>query len=108
MEKNPSNPNLDEHIRIIDLNCKAFSELIDKIMSEKLKVFAKTINSQPPNRSEFWTRKQTAERLNITLPTLRTWTKSGRVRGYVIGGRVLYKSDEIGQALHEQPKNITR
>jgi len=49
--------------------------------------------------AEFLTRKETADRLKISLPTLHLWTRTGTVQGYRISGRVLYKSAEIESSL---------
>ena len=44
-------------------------------------------------------REATAEMLCISLPTLNEWTKSGIIKAHRIGGRVLYKSEDITDAL---------
>lgn len=49
--------------------------------------------------AEFLTRKETADRLKISLPTLHLWTRTGTIQGYRISGRVLYKSAEIESSL---------
>lgn len=45
------------------------------------------------------TRKETAELLSISLPTLHSWTMSGKIKAYGIGGRVYYKLEEVEQSL---------
>ena len=46
------------------------------------------------------TRLEAAKYLKISLPTLRSWTKSGYLIAYRIGKRaVYYKRDELDQAL---------
>lgn len=52
-----------------------------------------------PETVEFLTRKQTALKLQISLPTLHAWTKDGLIQGYRISGRVRYKSIEVESAL---------
>lgn len=69
--------------------------------------FSVTPNTKSPY-SKYWTRKKTAEELNITLPTLRKWTTSGRLKGHKMEGRVYYKPEEIDQALLEQTKIIRK
>lgn len=49
----------------------------------------------------FLTRKETAIKLNISLPTLNTYTKKGILIGYRVGARVLYRSSEVENALTE-------
>ena len=46
----------------------------------------------------YLSRKDTAEQLCVSLPTLHEWTKSGILKAYRIGGRVLYKLSEIHEA----------
>jgi len=60
--------------------------------------------TQAPNVStskteELLTRKEVAEQLRVSLPTLHEWTLKGKVKAYRIGGRVLYKASEVGQCL---------
>ena len=49
--------------------------------------------------SELLTRDDAAKYLHITLPTLNTYTKSGRIKGYRLGGRVFYKRSELTEGL---------
>jgi excisionase family DNA binding protein len=44
------------------------------------------------------TRQEAADILCITLPTLGSYTLEGKVKGYRIGRRVLYKKHEVEQA----------
>lgn len=45
------------------------------------------------------TRQEACDLLCITLPTLSTYTLEGKVNGYRIGRRVLYKKHEVEQAV---------
>lgn len=45
------------------------------------------------------TRKEVADLLHVTLPTLHDWTKLGRLQGYKVGNRVLYKANEIDMSI---------
>ncbi len=49
----------------------------------------------------FLTRKQVAERLHISLPTLHSLTKEGTLVGYRLNGRVLYKKEDIVKSLKQ-------
>lgn len=77
-------------------------EKLAKVLEDKLKAFLlpssvdTTVNSK-----EYATRKEVSERLRISLPTLNTLTKEGVLRGYRIGGRVLYKWNEVESVLTE-------
>lgn len=57
------------------------------------------LTEQKPEALQFLTRKETAERFRISLPTLNELTRTGRINGYRVGGRVLYKEAEIDNAL---------
>jgi len=41
------------------------------------------------------TRVEAARLLHVTLPTLRLHTRTGKLKGYRLGARVLYKRSEI-------------
>ena len=53
----------------------------------------------PPQAEKYLTRKETAAKLNVSLPTLNEYTKRNLIRGYRFGARVLYKQSEIETAL---------
>ena len=44
---------------------------------------------------KFLTRKETSKKLNISLPTLHSYTQKGILKGYKVGVRVLYKKSEV-------------
>jgi excisionase family DNA binding protein len=52
---------------------------------------------------KFLTRRETATRLRITLPTLNTYTKQGVLTGVRFGYRVLYREEDVNAALKEIP-----
>lgn len=45
------------------------------------------------------TRKETADVLRISLPTLADWTRQGIINAKRLGGRVLYSESDIRQLL---------
>lgn len=53
------------------------------------------------NAEKLLTRRETADKLKISLVTLNDWTKRGMIQSYIIGGRVLYKESEIEKSLHQ-------
>lgn len=53
----------------------------------------------PTPQTEFITRKQTAQILGVSLPTINDWTKTGKIKGYRIGSRIRYKRNEIENSL---------
>ncbi len=65
-----------------------------KVLDESLARFEKKDTDDT-----FLTRKQVADRLHISLPTLNSLTKDGSIIGYRLKGRVLYKEADINRAL---------
>lgn len=59
---------------------------------------------QPKQPTEFLTRNQVKELLDVDLSTVHNWTKKGKLQAYGIAGRVYYKRSEVEQAL--QPINF--
>lgn len=61
----------------------------------------KPIPKEEPKIEAYLSRKETANRLQASLVSLRAWTKAGLIKSHVIGGRVLYKESDIEAALTE-------
>ena len=77
-----SNEFLNEISQLID---NKFSQIVNKPLTQ--------------NEPKFISRKEVAELLKITLPTLNVWTKSGILTSYRVGKRILYKSEEVEQSI---------
>lgn len=73
-----------------------FIEAIADKVSER--VLQATTHKEP----RFYTRKETAKLLRITLPTLHRLTKDGILKSKKISGRVLYYSDAIDEAIQQK------
>ena len=111
MEKRPHSQVPDENTRLIDLNFKSFEELFDKVLSKRISEISalKTASeTQPEKKAQYLSRKETAAYLKITLPTLNSHTKSGKLTAYLIGRRVLYRADDLEQALRQKSKYIRK
>ena len=63
-----------------------------------------------PNRKiiSLFSREETANTLCISLPTLHEWTKSGIIKAFRIGNRVLYKLEDINEALTEVKSSLKK
>lgn len=73
---------------------------ISDAVKKELQTFISSLQqTATPAQPQFLTRKQTAQKLGVSLPTLNEWTKTGLVQGYRIASRVRYKEDEIAAAL---------
>ena len=71
-------------------------------IAEQLKPFlmAQQPKQEPlPPAEKYLTRKETAEKLNVSLPTLGEYTKRNLIKGYRFGVRVLYKQSEVETSL---------
>lgn len=110
MEKHNFRKYPNDDTRIIDLTCKDLSVYIDGMIAGRINEFAKTLAPLPTNSGDLLTREQTAELLNITLPTLHIWTKTGKLQSCQIPGsrRVYYKADKIYLALCDQPQIVRK
>jgi len=106
----PIDLTLDENTRLIDLNCKNFEGLLEKFWSKKMSDLdsLKSNQTQPIEKVQYLSRKETAAFLKITLPTLNAHTKSGKLKAYLIGRRVLYRADDLEQALRQKTKYISK
>jgi excisionase family DNA binding protein len=51
------------------------------------------------NETRFLTRKETAERLKISLVTLHHHVINGKLKAHRVGSRVLFKEEEITDSL---------
>ena len=76
-------------------------ERLGALIEQKLK----EANDIPPSKADdskgYATRKEVAKKLRISLPTLNSLTKEGILTGYRLGNRLLYKSDEVEQAIEQ-------
>ncbi|PZP52441.1 MAG: DNA-binding protein [Pseudopedobacter saltans] len=52
-------------------------------------------------KEKYLSRKETAVQLRVSLPTLTQYTKLGKIKGYRLGTRVLYKESELELALQK-------
>lgn len=82
---------------------------IKKVMEDVLENKLKGFTTQEKKELNFLSRKDTAKLLCISLPTLHEWTKTGVITAHRIGNRVLFKENEITQALSKiQTSNSKR
>lgn len=84
---------------------------LKKLISEAVKEELQNIihnktgrNSQSSDGDELLTRKETASILNVTLPTLTKYVRSGKIKCHKIGRRVLFKKSDILNSISPQNK----
>ena len=72
---------------------------LTELLEEITNVVRREIAANNPGNSEtaddLLSREEAAKLLHITLPTLRQRTKEGRLCGYRMGARVLYRRSEV-------------
>ena len=73
---------------------------ISEDVFNKISCLIQTAQTTNPE-TEFITRKQTADLLRVSLPTINDWTKTGKIKGYRIGSRIRYKRNEIENSLSQ-------
>jgi len=87
-----------QQILFKEIEVSELKKIISDAIEEKLNLSQSKENLE--KRTAYLTRFEVAEILKISLPTLNNWSKSGIVQSYRIGNRILYKPDEIYQAVH--------
>lgn len=73
-------------------------EFLNRI-SETVKEELAQLQKTSVQEKRYRTRKETAQLLHISLPTLNERTKNGEIEGSRIGGRLLYSEEAIERAL---------
>jgi len=54
---------------------------------------------QPKQPTEYMTRNEVRDLLNVDLSTVHNWTKRGKLKAYGLGGRLYYKRAEVEEAI---------
>lgn len=86
-----------QQIILQGINTDDLRQILKEVLEEKLKLVSTPQKSE--SSPSYLTRSDVARRLNISLPTLNNWSKTGIVQSYRIGNRVLYKPHEIDEAV---------
>lgn len=90
---------------LISIPLNQLESLIDNAIDKAIKEHSTQLQKVEEKQPEFLTRKQTADKLHLSLGTLDQYVKSGLITSYKIGHRVLFKSDEINDSLFQSIKN---
>lgn len=91
-----------ESIQLIQITPEQLQNSILDGVKSQLQELQK--NFQPKEPTEYLTRHQVAEMLQIDLSTVHNWTKRGILTANQIGGRVYYKRTGIENAIVELKK----
>lgn len=76
-----------------------FAPFIDVIVD---RVSEKVLSATAKKEPKFYTRKETADLLHVTLPTLARLTKDGLITSKRVGSRILYEAEAIDEAVKKQ------
>jgi hypothetical protein len=76
-------------------------EELTSLIAETIESKLNRLKSPPSENIDYLTRKETADLLRISLPTLHLYTRNGQLKGYKISSKILYKRDEIEASLVE-------
>jgi len=71
------------------------------IITDAVGTMLKQHISRHEEQTRYLTREETKDLLRISMPTLNDYTKKGILKGYRLGGRVLYNEQEIVASLRE-------
>ncbi len=80
------------------------AEPLINVIVERLAVKVKQMEKEKEPR--FYTRKEVAKLLHVSLPTLNEYTKQGRLKSKRINRRVLYDANEVDSAAKNFPKGM--
>jgi excisionase family DNA binding protein len=69
------------------------------IRAELQSVISQIQNNQQPEK-EYLTRAEVCQKLNISLGTLHTKTKTGKIKSHRIGRRILYKYQDVNDSVN--------
>lgn len=88
-------------VQFIQITPEQLQNAIIQGVNSKLEELKKEF--QPKQPTEYLTRQEVADLLQINLTTLWNWTNKGKLIAYGIGSRVYYKRHEVEKGLIEQP-----
>jgi excisionase family DNA binding protein len=88
-----------DRIVLFSIPIQELKEIIAEVLEEKLKGMLPITMPPTPPTKEYLTRKEVCEMLHISLSTLFYYSKDGRLSRYRIGGRILYRAEEVRNAV---------
>jgi excisionase family DNA binding protein len=98
-----------EHNYLIMLSPDELDERIESSMNRVLsKINIKSEVKQPSRSDEvvYLSRKETAARLKISLPTLWNLTRKGQIKAHRVGRRVLYRIEHVDAVVKVMNFNV--
>lgn len=80
---------------IQELNKEELVSLIDERLAKALR----KVSEQVSDPDDLLSRQEAARHLKLSLSSLHAYTKTGKLIGHRIGGRLLYKRSDLDRAL---------
>ena len=91
---------------IIVTTPEQLASLINDSVSKAVSLALAGLSQVPQEKqAEYLTRSEVRERLKISYPTLREWTKRGLLNSSSIGGRIYYAADQLEKAMKSIPNS---
>jgi len=88
---------MNEQVQFIQVTPEQIQNAIIEGVKTQLEELKKSL--QPIQPTEYLTRNDVAQLLQINLSTLYNWTKKGVLNSYSISSRVYYRRDEVNNAI---------
>jgi excisionase family DNA binding protein len=88
-------------MRQIVLSEITLEELCVAVAEKVMNKFAEKQKEKINKNTEYITRKEAAQLLKISLPTLSKYGKQGRIPSYRIGGNIRLKKSDIDQMVND-------
>jgi excisionase family DNA binding protein len=88
----------------IEITILEFKNMITELIREEINNLKRVESTE----NEFLTRKQAAQFLSISLPTLHSYTRNGLIPAKRIGTRVLYSETDLQNALQDIPVKLSQ
>lgn len=80
---------------IQELNKEELISLIEERLAKALRI----VSEQVSDPDDLLSRQEAARHLKLSLSSLHAYTKTGKLIGHRIGGRLLYKRSDLDRAL---------
>lgn len=74
--------------------------IIKAELTNALEAYSSQLESKPKD-DKFYTRKETAKKLNVSLVTLTKHVYEGKITAHRVGHRVLFKEEDINNSLNK-------
>jgi predicted DNA-binding transcriptional regulator AlpA len=90
---------LIERVVLFSMPIQELKEIIGEVIEEKLKEFRSNSPPPIPPPKEYISSKEVCQMLHISMATLWSYSKYGKLKKYRIGGRILSRTEEVRNAV---------